>query len=137
MTRISPALGIGILSGLAFFAHAMVNNSHAWPLIWPLIGGAAAVARSERAGAHSFAAKTWLAARTGLVAGGLFFVATLAALTALSHAAGSRAAGTWGLDGPVSLTPALVTGVAVAALLGVLLASIAGAATSPMVKPKG
>lgn len=38
-----PDVVIGALSGLLLFATAVIPNCGAWPFIWPLLGGAAAV----------------------------------------------------------------------------------------------
>jgi hypothetical protein len=43
MTRASSAWTSGLIAGIAFFIHAWIQNSHAWPLIWPFLGGVLAV----------------------------------------------------------------------------------------------
>jgi hypothetical protein len=73
----------GVVAGLAFFAHSMVQNSHAWPLLWAFLAGVAAVLLAGR----DEAMNAGTAVRTGAVAGaaaGLTFVlATSVALFAL------------------------------------------------------
>ena len=54
MTHLSLPIKVGIFLGLLFFVHALVPNSNAWPLIWPIIAGFMAV---------------WLSARKGRVEG--------------------------------------------------------------------
>jgi hypothetical protein len=119
MTRFTPALAAGLVAGLLFFGHAMINNSHAWPLVWPLVGGAAAVWFAARSGRlHGF----WSGLRAGAGAGALsavlFFAATVAALAAL------------GLLPPERLNAALLN-LAFAATLGFALATAAGALAYP------
>lgn len=74
---------IGIIGGLLFFGHAMVNNSHAWPLIWPALAGAAAVIGTHRDRSSGYAADLSAAALTGVIAGATFFVATAISLSEL------------------------------------------------------
>lgn len=45
-----PALISGILLGGLFLGNAMINHSHAWPLVWPVLGGALAVYLAAREG---------------------------------------------------------------------------------------
>lgn len=120
MTRLTPAVTVGLVAGLLFFAHAMINNSHAWPLVWPLAGGAAAVwfaARRRRL--HGFWSGLGAGAGAGTVAGVLFVVATAIALQAL----GLRA-----VDAKV------LSGLAVAAAIGLALAVVAGALAFPFAR---
>jgi hypothetical protein len=119
MTRFTPALAAGALAGVLFFAHAMINNSHAWPLVWPLAGGAAAVWFAARRGRlHGFWSGLRAGAGAGVIASVLFFAATVAALAGL------------GLLSPERLNAVLLS-LGVAAGLGVILATAAGALAYP------
>ncbi len=136
MHRLSTTVSIGLILGLAFFAHAMINNSHAWPLVWPLAAGSLAVAITARKDRlHSFWRGIGLAVKAGSVAGALFFAATLAALALLASSEPLGAA--LGAEGPIVIGLNLVLSLAFAALLGVLLAAMAGAATYPMIRGRG
>ncbi len=119
MTRLTPALTVGLAAGVLFFAHAMINNSHAWPLVWPLAGGAAAVWFAARRGRlHGFWSGLRAGAGAGVVSSALFFAATAAALAGL------------GLLPPERLNVVLLS-LGVAAGLGVVLAAAAGALVYP------
>ena len=67
MKNRSPALSGGLVVGLLFFAHAMIKNSHAWPMVWPLVAGAAAVViAARREQLHGFWSGIGIAAKSGL-----------------------------------------------------------------------
>ena len=122
MTRFTPAVITGIVAGLLFFAHAMINNSHAWPLVWPVAGGAAAVwFAAHRHRLRGFWSGLRAAAGAGALSAALFFAATAAALAAL------------GLLPPERIEPAL-SALAVAAALGFALATVAGGLAYPFAR---
>ena len=125
MTRLAPAATTGIIAGLLFFGHAMINNSHAWPLLWPLAGGVAAVwIAAHRHRLHGFGSGLRAAAGAGALSSGLFFAATALALAAL------------GLLPPERIQPAL-SGLALAAALGFGLAVLAGGLAYPFARGVG
>jgi hypothetical protein len=129
MARTSNAsLLIGAAAGAAFFAHAMVQNSHAWPLIWALLGGFLAVFLARR-DVPSFAAAAKTGALTGLVAGIVFFAATAVTMLVLKAPAGAA--------GEVQDRPgALLVGLAITAALAVIVAAVGGAVAWSVAKPK-
>jgi hypothetical protein len=77
-----PDVRIGLVTGLAFYGHAMFPNVRSWPYMWPLFGGAAAVLWLGRgtANAPSFTATLMTGLRVGVIAGVVSFVATAATL---------------------------------------------------------
>jgi O-antigen/teichoic acid export membrane protein len=107
----------GLGGGLLFFAHAMINNSHAWPLVWPFLAGALAVWTNHNDAHASYRGDIGKAASVGLVAGAIFVVATAVTLSQL------------GLDGGVGLA-----GLAMAALIGLVGAMLGGALVHPLAK---
>lgn len=122
MGRLTPATATGLAAGLLFFVHAMINDSNAWPLVWPILGGAAAVwsaARRERV--SSFWGGLRAGAGSGALASSLFFVATAATLAAM------------GLLTPEHRTEALML-LAVAGGIGFALATVAGALAYPLAR---
>lgn len=122
MTRLTPAVTTGIVAGLLFFAHAMINNSHAWPLVWPLAGGVAAVGiAAHRHRLQGFWSGLRAAAGAGALSAALFFFATALALAALGLLPADR------------VQPAL-TALAVAAAIGFALATAAGALAYPVAR---
>lgn len=135
MNHASLPLKVGIVLGLLFFAHALIPNSNAWPLVWPLIAGSLVVvlaAREERVG--SFGQGIGVAVKAGATAGLLFFVATAAALWLLSSRALEPVARGLGAEGEISLSPAILAALAIAALIGTGLAALSGAATYPIAR---
>lgn len=132
MKRASLPLKVGIPLGLLFFGHAMVPNSNAWPLIWPLVAGAVVVILAARRGrlAH-FWQGLGTAVGAGAAAGMLFFVATVISLWLLSLPALEAVARLFGAAGPLVLNPFTFVGLAAAALIGTALAALSGAATYP------
>ena len=131
--RYHSAAMIGALGGLLFFAHAMIPNSHAWPLLWPAMAVVAAAARS---GAMQAGLMRWVAraAGAGLIAGALFLVATAAALNLLGMPGFGGMARALGANGPVLFNGAVLLSLAVAALIGVIAAALAGAAAYPVAR---
>ena len=111
------SLVFGLIGGLLFFAHAMINNSHAWPLVWPALAGLLTLWSQGRRPAASYAADITKAATAGLVAGAVFMIATGIALAQMGLLEKS------GLFGLVS-----------AAGLGLLVAVIAGALAHPVAR---
>ncbi len=107
----------GLIGGLFFFAHAMLNNSHAWPLVWPALAGVFAVWSARDGTAASYGTDLKKAATAGLIAGAVFVIATAIALTQMD------ALGSTG-----------VAGLSFAALVGLLASVIAGALVHPVVR---
>lgn len=133
MTRVSLPLKVGIVLGVLFFAHAMVPNSNAWPLIWPLIAGSLGVVLAARRGSvRSFWQGVGVAFKAGAAAGTFFFAATAISLWLLSTRSLEPVARQLGADGPIVLNPAVFIGLAIAALIGAALAALSGAATFPL-----
>lgn len=115
MDKRSLLFGLG--GGLLFFAHAMINNSHAWPLIWPFLAGALAVWTSPSGGRGSYGADIGKAALVGLLAAAIFIAATAAALSQL------------GLVGNIGFT-----GLILAAVVGLVGAMLGGALAHPLAR---
>jgi hypothetical protein len=106
---------IGVVAGLLFFGHAMINNSHAWPLIWPAVAGAAAVLAAHRQRSPGYAADLATAALAGLIAGATFFAATA-----------------FSLSGMGLLKDGSLAALSIAAGLGVLSALVLGGLAHPL-----
>lgn len=135
MKNRSPALSVGLVVGLLFFAHAMIRNSHAWPMVWPLVaGGAAVLIAARREQLHGFWSGIGVAAKSGLIAGAIFFVSTAAALALLASGSFDGAAAALGAEGPLVVGGAMLSAIALVAAGGVLLAILAGAVTFPFVR---
>ena len=113
----APSLLIGLGGGLLFFAHAMINNSHAWPLVWPFLAGALAVWASRSGRDASYGADIGKAATAGLLAGAVFIVTTAVTLAQL------------GLSGANSLV-----GLVFAAAIGLIGAILGGALVHPLAR---
>lgn len=137
MRTLSPPVLAGLVGGALFFAHALVNNSHAWPLVWPLAAGIMAVALSaKRHALGGFWDGLGQAVKAGLIAGLLFFVATVVALMLLATPPLQSVASALGA-GPHLVTSGVITTLAAVGAGGMLLATLAGAITFPMVRDRG
>ena len=84
MSRSASIWAAGILAGLAFLAHAMLQNSHAWPLLWAFLAGVLTVMLAGRA--HHLLSAIGSGAAAGLIAGLIFLVGALVALYGLGRA---------------------------------------------------
>jgi len=111
------SLLFGLAGGFLFFAHAMINNSHAWPLVWPFLAGALAVWTARSSRHPSYGADIGKAATVGLVAGVIFVVASALALSGL------------GLPSEVGLA-----GLTMAAVIGLGGAMLGGALAHPLAR---
>lgn len=80
-------IATGSAIGIPFSAHAAVNGSGAWPLIWPLIGGAGSALLLARPGSRlEIGSGAWLGLRTGIIAGLLFAVVGVLLIAAFGRA---------------------------------------------------
>jgi len=113
--RITSPIVVGVVAGLLFFGHAMINNSHAWPLIWPALAGAAAVLMAHRARMPGYGADLAAAGVAGASAAVIFFGATAVCLSGLGM-----------------LRSESFAGLALAAVLGLVAALIVGGLTHPI-----
>jgi hypothetical protein len=118
----SAVMGAGLCAGFVFFAHASVDGSGAWPVLWPLLGGAGTALVSARNSRRlDLPGAAWLGLRAGLVAGLLFAAGGIALLSASEQVTvGSR-------------LPVLV----VAAVAGALLSAIGASTATLLVRIRG
>jgi hypothetical protein len=107
----------GVAGGILFFAHAMINNSHAWPLVWPFLAGALAVWTADREALPSYATDITRASVAGAVAGVIFITATLLTLMQLRMA-----------------TQIGLAGLVVAAAIGLVGSVLGGALAHPLTR---
>ncbi|HEX9950661.1 MAG TPA: hypothetical protein VGB53_02755 [Rubricoccaceae bacterium] len=135
LRRLSPSAVAGLAAGLLFFLHALVPNSHAWPMVWPVLGGIAAVTlAARRHRLEGFWSSVASSLKAGALAGLVFLVTTAAALFVLSLPQLEAAARTLGSDGPVIVSGSVLVGLAAVAAGGALLAGLAGAVTFPFAR---
>ncbi len=135
--RFASGVLAGLLAGVLFYLHALIPYSHAWPLLWPLLGGALAVylAARRREGPLSVGQGLKLGAEAGGIAGLLFFLASLPTLYVLAQPAFERAARILGAtDAPVQVNAAVAVGLAFAALLGLAAALLGSLLALPVAK---
>jgi hypothetical protein len=122
MGRFTPAMLTGVVAGLLFFGHAMINNSQAWPLVWPFVGGAAAVVlAARRHRLQGFWSGLRAGAGSGALSAALFFATTVVALKALNLI-------------PPDRFGAVAALLAVAAGIGFVLATVGGALSYPFAR---
>jgi hypothetical protein len=65
---------LGSLVGTAFFVHAAIPGSHAWPLIWPVLGGAAAASMLREGTGSPSTRSAGKGAKVGAVAATVFVI---------------------------------------------------------------
>lgn len=130
----SSTLIAGLVSGFLFFAHALIPNSHAWPMVWPLLGGVVAVLLpAKRRRLRNFWTGIRKSAKAGILAGLIFLVFTLLALYLLSQPQFSSLLSLGDSPSP-KVTASVALSLAAVAGIGVLLAIIAGAFAFPVVR---
>jgi hypothetical protein len=134
MRRLSPAVLAGIGSGLLFYANALIPDSHAWPLVWPVAGGAAAVVLARRAGRQGSALGT--GALAGAIAGAVFLVASIPTLFLLSRPSMAGVTRLLGGNGPLVLTGSMLVAIAAAAAIGIPSGAIGGIAGRLVARPR-
>jgi hypothetical protein len=111
------SLMFGLGAGLLFFAHAMINNSHAWPLVWPFLAGVLAVWTSRTGGHATYGADVGRAAKVGIIAGMVFILTTAFTLDQLGLSEGAG-----------------LVGLIFAAAIGLLGAMLGGALVHPLAR---
>ncbi|HSU13369.1 hypothetical protein [Longimicrobium sp.] len=134
MRRLSPAMLAGLVSGLLFYLNALVPYSHAWPLVWPVLGGAAAVVLARRAGHGRGALGTGAAA--GAIAGGVFLALTIPTLFLLSLPSMEGVDRLLGGDGRLVVTGSMMIAIAAAAAFGIPSGAIGGIAGRLVARPR-
>lgn len=135
MKNSSVVLKIGIVAGFLFFLHALIPNSHAWPLIWPFLGGIVLmVYLKDRVNLQNYwqAAKPLL--KVGLISAGIFFVFTLLVLFLLNIPGMEGVSEYLGADGPVTVNSSVVVGLLIASGLGIVLSVVSGSIAYPFLK---
>lgn len=137
MRKTSAPLSVGIATGIAFFLHAMVPNSNAWPLLWPAAAGVIGMLLASRSGSESgFWGHVGIGLKSGAVAGAVFFVATAVSLLLLSSPGLTPAARQLGAEGPINVSVAVLMGLALAAALGMALSALSAGAAYPLLRSR-
>lgn len=131
----SVVFKIGILAGFLFFLHALIPNSHAWPLTWPFLGGVFLMVylkNQVKLENYLQAAKPLL--KVGLISAGIFFVFTLLVLFLLNIPGMEGASEFLGAEGPVIINSSVVVGLLIASGLGIVLSLVSGSVLYPFLK---
>ncbi|MBV9772771.1 MAG: hypothetical protein JO040_02415 [Gemmatimonadetes bacterium] len=135
--RLPSGVLVGLLAGVLFYLNALIPYSHAWPLLWPLFGGAFAVLSSARMKEErvSFGQGIKHSAGAGVVAGLLFFAATLPTLYALAQPAFEQVDRMLGaVEVLVRVSAAVALSLGVAALLGAAASVVGGVLVLPVAR---
>jgi hypothetical protein len=126
----SSATTAGILTGILFTAVAMIPNSHAYPLIVPLLGGALAVYLAGRASSVGIGDGAKLGAKAGAIGGLIFVLIGTPLIYLLVGPAMREQLRGAGLNLPLDGLLALLAGLLIVAVIGLLLAIIGGVVTA-------
>ena len=135
MRRISPTIATGLVAGLLFYLHALIPNSHAWPMLWPILGGVITVILAARRNRlRGFWNSIKKCTKAGSMAGLIFLIFTLATLLLLTLPQLESAARALGSNDSLIVTGSLVLSLTAVAVLGIFLAAVAGAFVFPIVR---
>ncbi len=137
MRKASVPLSVGLATGIAFFFHAMIPNSNAWPLLWPAAAGVVGVLFASRSGSElGFWGTIGIGLKSGAVAGAVFFVTTAVSLLLLSSSGLTSAARQLGAEGPINISVAVLMGLALAAAIGMALSTLGAGAAYPLLRSR-
>ncbi len=133
MRKISAPLKVGIVMGIAFYLHALIPNSHAWPLLWPAAAGVVGMIVALRSGNMlGFWGSVGIGLKSGAVAGAIFFVATAISLLMLSSPGLSSVARQLGAEGQINVSIAVLMGLALTGAVGAALSALSAGAAYPL-----
>ena len=133
----SPTVRFGLAAGVLLFAHASIPNSHAYPFVWPLLGGAAAIwwAARHATGRLPAGRTVRIGAEVGLVAAVVALVLAVPTYLFLTSSAGGPVAQALGAPGPLPWSPRALEALAIALLLAVPAALLGSAVVRPFARP--
>ena len=138
MSRLgSPTLRFGFAAGLLLYANALLPNSHAYPFVWPLIGGAVALWSATRHSTKRLIAGStlWLGAGVGLLAAIVAVIAVVPTYALLTRAAGGPLARALGAPGPLPWSPRAREVFALVLLLAIPAALLGSVVARPFARP--
>jgi len=82
ISRSAALISAGLAGGFVFIAHSAIEGSGAWPLLWPLLGGAMAGWLTYQGKQRvTFRRGLWVGLKAGMLAGLLFAVAGAAIIS--------------------------------------------------------
>lgn len=128
---------VGLIAGFLFFAHALIPNSNAWPLMWPGLAGIFAIySLQNKRSLKNFleAAKSLL--QMGLILAGIFFVFTLLALLILNIPETEKISSILGAEGPITINSSAIFGLLLASGLGMIIALVSGSISYPFFRKR-
>jgi hypothetical protein len=133
----SPTVRFGLAAGLLLYAHAWIPNSHAYPFVWPLLGGAAAIWWTARhaAGRLPVGRTARIGAEVGLIAAVVALVLAVPTYVFLTSSAGGPVARALGVPGPLPWSPRALEALALALLVAVPAALLGSAVIRPFARP--
>jgi hypothetical protein len=117
----SPTVRAGLIAGALLYGNALMPNSHAYPFIWPVLGGATALVWVGRHSASRLSAGRMLGigAKVGTLAAIVAIVAALPTYAFLTTAAGAPVVRALGGTGPLPISSVAIRTLALALLLAV------------------
>lgn len=135
MNKHSIIFKVGLIAGFLFFAHALIPNSNAWPLIWPGLAGFFVVyflRNTRNLKNYVQTAKSLL--QMSALSAIIFFVFTLLVLFILNLPETEKISNILGAEGPIIINSAVIISLLIASGLGVILAMISGSVSYPFLR---
>jgi hypothetical protein len=133
----SATVRAGFLAGALLFANALLPNSHAYPFIWPLLGGAVALMWAGRHNVSRLSAGRTLGigAGVGTLAAIVAIAAALPTYAFLTTAAGIPVVRALGGTGPLPASPVAIRALALVLLLAIPASVIGSIVARPFARP--
>lgn len=126
-SRTGITLSLGAVCGVLFFLCALLPRSYLFPAVWPLVGGALAVYRANKAvGTIKWRERLLLAADVGLIAGVVFMLLGTSFLYRSAGGTMPRALRTLGRDVFSSVDTYLIVNTAIIASFVIPIAALLG-----------
>lgn len=137
MEKLSSVLKVGLIAGFLFFAHALIPNSNAWPLVWPALAGFFVVYSLKNTGKLKNYVQTIISLlKMSALSAAIFFLLTLLVLFVLNLPETEKISNILGAEGPIIINSAVIISLLIASGLGVILAMISGSVSYPFLRKK-
>ncbi len=135
----STTMRAGLFGGALLYLHALLPNSHAYPFIWPLLGGALALywGMSRSGSGVSLSRTVGIGVTTGTIAALVAVAAVVPTYLFLTTEASTSVGRLLGGAGPLPYSPAALRALLLVMLLAVPAALLGSVVTWPFARARG